>query len=167
MTYHRDDAKRNKLTLLERLKSPKNNNKSCTCSMKCSLDRTSILEADSYGMGQISVISASAGDFEKRLLNRLGIQDTGHQTFEKIFPALARLKGLKHLDLTHIAPLTGQLWEPLATLDSLEFAGISLAVMKTEVCPSITKLSKPPWTLGLSFIINALSDSDCSMMLIF
>lgn len=105
------------------------------------LDKTCINElAVVYSVTQPS---SDAGDFEKRLLDRLGIQDTGLQTFEEVFPALARLKSLKHLDLLNIAPMSGRLWEPLATLESLEYAGIILAAMKTEVCPSITKLSKP------------------------
>lgn len=73
----------------------------------------------------------------------LGMRDTGPQTFDKIFPALSTLRGLKHVDLRHIAPMTGKLWEPLATLETLEYIYLNLVNMKTEVCPSITKLSKP------------------------
>ena len=83
-----------------------------------------------------------AGDFEKGLQDRMGIPDRSLQNFDKIFPALSRLKGLKHLDLVHIAPMTGELWKPLATLEDLEYAGLNLAGIKTEVCPSITRLSK-------------------------
>lgn len=72
----------------------------------------------------------------------LGIVVDADQPFDTVFNGLSSLSHLKVLYLVNTDWSTGDLWEPLSVLVTLESLFINMHSLKAQDCQSVSKLSE-------------------------